>query len=294
MSNSCVPVSIGLPVFNGERFLEAAIEGVLAQTWSDFELIVCDNASTDATEDICRKFAAHDPRICFYRNDKNVGAAENFNNVFRWSKGRYFKWCAHDDICDPDFLRCCVEVLEANPETVLCYTKQVDIDDDGNFLRENPYGFDPQLPLPHQRFASIMEFVRGAPAIWGLIRADVLRRTPLIAKYYASDLVLLAELTLHGCFHEVPRPLLRHRIHSERSVHAWNKWNYATWLDPKKRGLSLPTWRLFGEYLACVSRPPMGCAERLRCWLHAMKWFKWNWRFAKEDLVIAGRNLFAS
>ena len=97
-------VSIGLPVYNGENFLEFALDSILGQTFQDFELIISDNASTDATESICRRYAAKDSRIRYYRNPNNQGAAQNYNRVFALARGEYFKWAAHDDVCKPNYL----------------------------------------------------------------------------------------------------------------------------------------------------------------------------------------------
>ena len=75
-------VSIGLPVCNGENYLKQALDSIMAQTYTDFELIISDNASTDRTAQICKEYANRDPRIRYYRNEKNLGAARNFNYVF--------------------------------------------------------------------------------------------------------------------------------------------------------------------------------------------------------------------
>ena len=97
-------ISIGLPVFNGETYLQTALESLCAQTFEDFELLIVDNASTDRTGEICRKAANHDRRIKYFRNTENIGAAKNFNKAFEISNSEYFKWAAHDDICAPQFL----------------------------------------------------------------------------------------------------------------------------------------------------------------------------------------------
>src|SRR6185312_14478503 len=97
-------VSVGLPVFNGETFLEDAIRSVLAQKLDDLELILCDNASNDRTAEICRDYEARDPRIHYFRNPRNLGAAANYNLAFTRARGRYFKWLAHDDRMLPSFL----------------------------------------------------------------------------------------------------------------------------------------------------------------------------------------------
>src|ERR1700742_2966611 len=97
-------VSIGLPVFNGERYLEEALFSLLNQTFRDFELIICDNASTDRTPDICTRHAARDRRIRYARNARNLGASSNFNKCFMLARGRYFRWAAYDDKCGPEHL----------------------------------------------------------------------------------------------------------------------------------------------------------------------------------------------
>lgn len=111
-------VSIGLPVFNGERYLEGAVRAILEQTFTDFELVVCDNASTDGTADILARLSREDRRIKVHRNPVNIGAAPNWNRVFELSTGRYFKWVAHDDLHEPEFLERTVDVLEQDPGVV--------------------------------------------------------------------------------------------------------------------------------------------------------------------------------
>src|SRR5687768_11197719 len=133
-------LSIGLPVYNGERYLQGAIESLLSQTFDDFELIICDNASTDRTQSICTAFAARDPRVRYFRNDRNVGAAGNFNLAFRRSRGRYFKWAAHDDLHEPDYLARCVAALDADPSAVLCQTATRVIDPVGSEVPTLPGG----------------------------------------------------------------------------------------------------------------------------------------------------------
>ena len=108
-------VSIGLPVYNGEPFVERAINAVLAQTYSDFELVISDNGSTDRTEEICREFAGRDARVKYVRAERNQGAIWNFNRVFELSQGEYFKWAAADDVFLPTFLEKCAQVLDDNP-----------------------------------------------------------------------------------------------------------------------------------------------------------------------------------
>nr|MDJ0569288.1 glycosyltransferase family 2 protein [Pleurocapsa sp. MO_192.B19] len=122
-------VSIGMPVYNGERYLENALNSILAQTFRDFELIISDNGSTDKTEEICRQYANVDRRIRYFRNEQNLGAGWNFDRVAQLATGKYFKWACHDDLCALEFLQRCIEILEQAPNIVLAYPKTLIIDE---------------------------------------------------------------------------------------------------------------------------------------------------------------------
>ena len=121
MNDRIPKVSIGMPVLNGENYIEPAIRSILAQTYSDFELIISDNASQDRTEEICLYYAKKDRRIRYHRNDSNIGAARNFNRTVELAKGQYFKWAAHDDTLAPEYLEKCLEVLEQDESLILCF-----------------------------------------------------------------------------------------------------------------------------------------------------------------------------
>lgn len=150
-------VSIGLPVFNGEAFLEEAIHSVLGQTMGDLELVISDDASTDRTSEICRDWAGTDRRLRVLRNPENIGAARNYNRTFAESRGRYFRWLAHDDRLRPGYLAATVPVLEADPSVVLCNTTVDYIDERGE-----PIGtYRSPLALaaaerPSERFAALV------------------------------------------------------------------------------------------------------------------------------------------
>jgi glycosyltransferase involved in cell wall biosynthesis len=255
-------LSIGLPVFNGERFLSAAIQSALDGSFTDFELIISDNGSTDATEAISRSFADGDDRIRYVRNATNIGPAGNFNQVFRASSGEYFKWLAYDDLCGPDLLTRCIEVLDSDPSIVLCSGRYVEIDENGLPIGDQPYEIDLSSTKPHVRLGELMCTSRGHPMLFGVIRASTLRRTRLLAKYHGSDRALLAELTLHGPLREIPEVLWSSRDHPARSPYVRTK--AASW-EPR-RGRSLPPHLASSVHLARVlATAPISRAERIRC-----------------------------
>jgi Glycosyl transferase family 2 len=216
-------VSIGLPVYNGENYLAETLDSILAQTFRDFELIISDNASTDGTEAICRRYAASDQRIRYVRNAENLGAAKNYNRVFQLARGEYFKWNGHDDPLAPTFLERCVEALDRDPELVLCFARIRAIDARGDEHEVGPltartFAAKPQLgsAQAHVRFYHTVVADHPQGAIFGLIRQGVLAQTALIGSYRSSDLTLLGELALRGRFHQIPEPLQDRRFHAQQ------------------------------------------------------------------------------
>ena len=191
MSNIKPRLSIGLPVFNGERFLKKAIDSLLTQTFEDFELVISDNASTDKTQEICREYASNDKILRYFRNAQNLGAARNYNRVFELSKGEYFKWAAHDDLCAPKLLRQCVEVLDRDSSVILCYSRAKAIDEQGEVIKSYPAKSDAGASKPQDRFYEFLCIPHPCTAIWGVMRASVLKKTRLIGNYTASDRPLL-------------------------------------------------------------------------------------------------------
>src|SRR4051812_15673859 len=218
MDSSVPSLSVGLPVYNGEAFLPAALTSLLSQQYEDFELIVSDNASTDGTEAICREFAARDPRVRYSRNETNIGAARNYNRVFELSRGKLFKWASHDDECHPSLLQRCVEVFESAPlSTVLVYSRADIIDESGAVKMRSPDELSCLSSSPVRRLAKVVYRSWYAHPLWGVIRSDALRRTRLMGCLEA-DHVLLAELSLQGILVEIPETLYRLRRHSRSAM----------------------------------------------------------------------------
>lgn len=270
-------LSVGIPVYNGDRFLRTAIESVLAQTLADFELIISDNASTDETQEICREYAIKDRRIRYYRNEQNLGASWNHNRVFELSTGKYFKWAAHDDICKPEYLERCIEILDRRPSVVLCYPKTVIIDEHGKFVENYSDDLNLNSPHPYKRYKQYHDRFRHdamCNAFYGVIRANLLTITSLNGSYPSSDKILLGELALRGEFYEIPQYLFLRREHSQRSLRAHPSFTQlAVWFDPTNQGrIQLIRWRWLIEYLASIRRVQMGWQEKLRCYAEVGKW----------------------
>jgi glycosyltransferase involved in cell wall biosynthesis len=302
MVNTKPRVSIGLPIYNAEKYLEEALDSILAQTYTDFELIISDNASTDRTQEICLKYAQRDPRIRYHRNEKNVGAAPNYNVVFQLAKGEYFKWAAHDDNIAPEFLSKCVEALDQNPDAVLCMTKTRLIDERGSHVRDVEYKktTDADLPNPAQRFRNFLLFNMSGNFLYSLIRVRGMEQTLLHGNFTSADLVFLAELALYGRYHVVPEYLFIRREHpgqstkgawkSERARHSW----FDTSLANK---IVLPKWRFLFQCLHAVKRAPLNLFDRIHCYTTVIRWIflrRSFWALGKDVVVAAHRFLVRS
>lgn len=265
MHAPCPTVSIGLPVYNGERYLGPALESMLAQSFTDFELIISDNASTDATEGICRVYAARDPRIRYVRQARNMGAHYNHNHVFSLARGRYFKWAGHDDMLAPDFLLRCVEILHQEARMVLCATGVTTIDASGGVMRQEAFceGFD--APRPHERLRSFFGRNYAYYIIYGLMRRAVLQRTGLHQSWYGSDRALLTEMSLYGGFYSIKERLLLIREHPHRSAYVADK---ITWFTPQLHDCFLPEyWQRIANSIRMVRQLPVSSQERYLCLL---------------------------
>jgi len=279
-------VSIGVPVFNGERYLPQALDSILAQTYQDFELVISDNGSTDGTEAICRRYAAADSRIRYYRHATTRGVTWNFRQVVLRSSGEYFMWVAADDKLAPDYVQRCVEVLDRESQVVLCYCRSVDMDEDGRFLRREEPELDTGAPRPHQRFRELIRMDHNCAALFGLIRADVLKRTPIHGDFADSDRSVLAELALYGKYYQIPDDLFFHHDHAQRVTRQFPSRQQRMFkLRPEAPPrFVLPHFRQFWEYMASVHRAPLPWGEKLRCYLHMLGWIRDNGRRLWNDL----------
>lgn len=262
-------VSIGVPVYNGERFLGKALDSILGQTYHSLEVIICDNASTDGTQRICEGYAARDKRIKYFRNPVNLGAARNYNLTVEKASGKYFKWAAHDDICAPTFIERCVTILENEPDVSLAYPKTMIIDADGKFMSNHEDEFNFREREPQQRWRRFCLAPLDCNAVFGVMRTDLLRSTACIGAYESSDRVLLGEFALLGEIAEVPERLFHRRYHEQISTNANpTKRSMAAWFDPRSKGRFSRAKRLVA-YVRSILRVRLGLWKRLYClfWL---------------------------
>lgn len=264
-------VSIGLPVFNGEQYLPEAIDAVLAQDFDDFELIISDNASTDGTEEICRRYAAQDARISYHRQEKNLGASRNYNYVFEVSSGAYFHWAAHDDIMLPGFLTACLREFDrrkndpVQPSIVLPR---------GEIINAVGEVTGPDLTieaLNPRTSARVYTIVRsmGAVAVFGLLRREDLAGTRLIGPFLSSDFNLLLEMAMLGTIVQIDDLQFQRRVHSGMSTKTnRNDRTLLAWFDPSARAKRFDKYKHYLEYFRSIWRVgTLPVVERIECTL---------------------------
>ena len=297
-------LSVGLFVYNGARFLEETLASILNQTFTDFELIISDNASTDRTGEISEAYARRDDRIRYYRSEKNMGAGWNVRHVYELATGKYFKQAAADDVLEPDFLLRCVEILESDPDCVVAYTRTKEVDENGTFIKNyvEPMKIDSDDPVT--QFRAILEGGGMHYQIFGVMRMSALRKIPPQGSYINADGVLLARMSLLGRFHEIPEYLFISRRHAGQSsavlpVRVMQPRRFRLtnrhctlpcpeWWDPAKtRALTFPEFRRCFEYFLSIPRAPLGAGQKLRCYCIYLGWIRWSVIAMVKDLLVA-------
>ncbi|MBY0420869.1 MAG: glycosyltransferase [Parvularculaceae bacterium] len=226
-------VALAMPVYNGERYVGGAIKSALAQDYSDIELIITDNASTDATEEICEDAAAKDARVRYVRNPRNLGAAPNYNRGFELADGEYLKWCAHDDLLSPNFVSSCVAALERVPDASLAFPRTICIDPDDRPIDGPDQDETPALldQRPERRFYRAITLGGTCFPIFGVFRTAHLRRSTLHRSYYGSDRALIAEAALLGKLLRVDDAVFYNREHPTRSIRMVDHAERSRWQD---------------------------------------------------------------
>lgn len=228
-------VSIGMPVYNGAKFIREALDSLLAQTFIDFELIISDNASTDGTEAICREYAAEDQRIRYVRQAQNLGAAANFKYVLDEAVGEYFMWAAHDDRRHPIALKRMIETFNENSDAGLVFSNMYSMDlNTGIKAQSTVSGISPTMK---KLYKYIIRLLNGCPSlIYGLHRISVLR-TVRLENYDYFDVYLSHWYELNSVVYIVPLNLYTAGTDGERIPYSLtdSRLNYKAYLSREKK-----------------------------------------------------------
>lgn len=208
-------VAVGLPIYNGERFLEEALSSLINQTYSDLTVIVVDNASTDRTPQIIKNLQTKFPQINYIRNPQNIGMINNFNKAFQLGKDfDFFMWASHDDFYDINYVNKCINALQAHPHAVLATAHCVSVNSEKEKVAID-YGVNTVGLSPVDRFYQYRKLLHRSGYVgnlfYGLYKTNYLRGVSPMKQVIASDHIPLAELALKGEFYVVPEDLIYKR-----------------------------------------------------------------------------------
>jgi len=258
-------VVVGLPVFNGEKFLGEAIESVLTQSFSDFRLILIDNGSTDSTPDICARYAAADRRIVHRREPQPRGAANHFNQCFQPGGAPYFKWMGQDEFLASDYLARMVALLRQQPDAVIAHGRTGVIDEGGRLIGT----CDDEVSLAAHRTSD--RFWRALcagslPEQGGLMRAETMARTRLHGGWAGSERNFMIEMVLLGPVIYDDAQISARRESTDgclrRAVSLGARQN---WCDPSRRSAMPAGLAVASEALRSIRTMPIAALDRVAC-----------------------------
>ena len=270
-------LSIGLPVYNGDRYLAKSLNALLGQSYEDFELVISDNASTDDTSEICRDYESQDARIRYCRQPRNIGSSPNHNFVVEAARGELFKWASYDDLYARELLERCVDALDEHPDAVLAHSWTANIDETDAVFAAPEYPLTTDAPTAPERFRSIL-FGSGGDDIYAVIRTSILRRILPQDSYHHAENPVVAALSLYGRFVQVPDRLYFRRDHPQQAERSCTTMRArCANMDPRRASrLRHPVARLYGEYLwgyvTAIHRAPLTSVERRECYGHLTRW----------------------
>jgi glycosyltransferase involved in cell wall biosynthesis len=204
-------ISIGLPCYNEARFIEETVRSLLVQTETDFELNICDNASTDGTLEIVQKLAHEDARIMVHPIEQNIGAVANYKRALELAKSPYMLWAGGHDLVAKDFLKKQRLLLDADPSCALVYVDSVFIAQDGSALPDEKVevGLDLAQDKAAERYKTLIWRLHRCDMVCGMIRREMIDPATFVT--FAPDMVFLADLSLRGRLRRVPELLFYRR-----------------------------------------------------------------------------------
>lgn len=288
-------VIIGLPVYNGQKYLSAAVESHLSQSFGDFALVISDNGSTDATPEICAAYASKDKRIKYLRSAENRGILWNHRRVMDAieSPSQYFRWAGADDILEPGLLQAMVEVLNTRPEVEAVVPDTKNIDDQGEIIGSMARTLDLQSPSVIQRAHDILTANYQHVIAYGLLRASTLRLMRTRPDYPGWDAVFALELALRGQMVQPAGPALLRRFHPGSISRVKTVKEMRKWVEPSsKTGMDFPHWTWAYERAQVLMAVPMSTPDRIRIGKFLARFTIWQRRSLVRDVTQAARRAF--
>lgn len=283
--NADPQVTLGVPVYNGDHYLGAALDSLLTQDHDSLEILVSDNASTDATPDIVRDAQRRDSRIRVVRQPENRGGVWNVNFLVAEARGALFKWAYYDDVCLPGLVSSCVAAIEsAGSRAVMAYTRVVTIGPEGEIIEErNDADLRLDASRPQERVYNLLYSLANQTE-FGLMRTAAMRRTRGVLPYIGSEMFFLTEMALQGGFVLVPETLQQLRRHPEQ--YGRDRFTEANWYSESGNPQSLLPFTKMNTMLAgTVLRADLRPSERARCLAAVGRgWTIPRWRSVAGDV----------
>lgn len=317
-SDSQPLVALGVTLHNRAGYLREALDSLLAQSYTNFRLVLVDDGSTDATGSIARAYAARDARVRYVRFRERRGMIAAWRRAFDEATGdgaRYFAWASDHDRWHPQWLRTLVDTLEQNAAVVMAYPLTQRIDPEGEPLAKPARQFDTSgiddLAARWSLF-SRSDSVAAGDMVYGLMRADAVRESGVFREVLCADRLLLAELTLRGQIRQVPEVLWFRRqfttgsIARQRStlfapgtkppsaltapwyMHARSLWTTYGRVVPSPLGMTRrQVAGLIAEYAAAYAGRHYAKSSVQRGMLSILGWPRWLYKRAKHLMLVA-------
>lgn len=283
---STTKVSIGIPVHNGEKWIKDTLNSILSQTHTNIEVIISDNASTDNTEAVCRGFSERDARVRYYRNEKNIGVANNFNAVFYHSTGDYFKWSSVSDIIKPDFIEMCLDKFAIDSSLVLVCPGTVLFNEKDGTEEKYDDKLDVSSDSPVERFVHYLENVKLNNIMNGLIKTEALKKTGVFKNFLGADVNMIAELSLYGKLIFLPEYLFFRRMEEETATVYKPVEEVLEYYNPSKKNLMLfQYWVMDLYYFKIINNSLLISAEKRTLYRYILKMLYWHKKTLWDDFL---------
>lgn len=281
MDNQTPLVSLGIPVYNEEQHLEETLHSVVNQKYQNLEIILSDNASTDSTPSICKKFASADCRIKYSQSQLRIDQSENFNQVMKLAQGEYFAWVGGHDILEPDYVEICLKQMMQDSSIALCYSDMPFIDNQGNPLSIPPTRLDMRnINEPTLRFIAVTLLMNRGEPIHALIRSQLLKQISLTKHSLFPDMIFLSELALKGKLAYIPLPLLR--IRAIRNLQTFSErleqCEKTMFAQSNPSALRFPYWRLWRDYFRVIFRASLDLKRKLFLLFYLLFFFSFRYK----------------
>jgi glycosyltransferase involved in cell wall biosynthesis len=278
-------VSIGMPAYNSEAWIASAIESMLNQSFGDFELIISDNASTDATYSLCERYARVDARVRLYRNPQNVGANRNYLAVLKRARAPYFKWASSNDVCAPTFIEKCVRALERDASAVLAFARTALFESDISHAQLYERDLELMADAGSERYIELCQTMGLNNSFNAVIRLDALRSAGPLGNFQGADIVLMAELAMMGKFLVIPEVLFFRRMSREAATKLKAAREVDQHIEPDiRRPLKWQYWRFYFALLRAYARQQSLTLDSLRTFFYILKQLRWSSHVLASDV----------